>query len=233
MTADIIQNNLIQKQSITKRSIFASSLDVFGFLKREEMDATLNAHDLLKAAYKKLQAAESDLAQKTQRISELEKILTIDELSQLENRRGFLTRFKCELERTNRKENMGGLLVMIDLDHFKAINDTFGHSAGDEAIRVVGSYLKNTARNMDCTARLGGDEFIILMPNTSMDIAFDRAHKIGQNLNNLNFKWNGNKVLIRASIGLKEYKRGDTIESIIEDADNNMYADKEMKKKAV
>lgn len=233
MTADIIQHNLIQKQGETKRSIFASPLDVFSFLKREELDARLNAHDLLKAAYKKLQAAESDIARKTQRISELEKILTIDELSQLENRRGFLTRFKSELERTNRKENLGGLLVMIDLDHFKTINDTFGHSAGDEAIRVVGAYLKNTARSMDCTARLGGDEFIILMPNTSMDIAFDRAHKIGQSLNNMSFKWNGNKILIRASIGLKEYKRGDTIESIIEDADNSMYADKEMKKHAV
>lgn len=234
MTADIVQNKLIQKRQAVpmpthhSRGTWGKSFDVFGFLKREE---TRDTQSLLKAAYKKLRDAEAELAQKSQRIEALEKIITVDELSNLTNRRGFYSRFAAELERTNRGENEGGLLVMIDLDHFKTINDTFGHRAGDEAIKLVGHFLKHKMRQMDCAARLGGDEFIILMPNTNAEKAYERAHEIGHCLNSISYVWEGKKIHIRASLGLKEYKKGDTIESIIEEADQNMYEKKEIKKR--
>ncbi|MFP4385654.1 MAG: GGDEF domain-containing protein [Alphaproteobacteria bacterium] len=185
---------------------------------------------LLKTAYKMLQQAERDLAEKEARIQALQEILTVDELTGLTNRRGFYRSFEGELDRTNRGENEGGLLIMIDLDYFKDINDRFGHLAGDEALRTVGQFLRSTTRPMDIAARLGGDEFIVLMPNTNIGKAMQRARKIGNALNDLTFEWKGQVVRIHASIGLKEYAQGDTINSIIEQADRGLYQNKEMRR---
>ncbi len=185
---------------------------------------------LLKTAYKMLRQAEHDLAIKEERIQSLQEILTVDELTRLTNRRGFFQAFEGELDRTNREENKGGLLLMIDLDHFKIINDTHGHLAGDEALRTVGNYIASTIRPMDVAARLGGDEFIILMPNANISVAMQRARKIGNALNDLSFEWKKDTVRIQASIGLKEYVRGDTIETIIEQADRGLYEDKKLRR---
>lgn len=236
MTTDLMQNNMITKtQHVSNiaaeknRSFFGYS-DLFSFL-RKAPHSDEQTIDLLKAAYKMLEHAEKEIEEKNNRIANLESILTIDELTQLTNRRGFYKSFKAELDRTNRGENMGGLLIMIDLDRFKEINDTFGHQAGDEALRIVGNFLQNYTRDMDVAARLGGDEFIALLPNTSISKAMKRAHQLGEDLNNLTFERNGATIKISASLGLKEYKSGDTIESIIEEADQGMYANKEIRKR--
>ena len=185
---------------------------------------------LLKTAYKMLRQAEHNLAMKEDRIQSLQEILTIDELTGLTNRRGFFQAFEGELDRTNRGENEGGLLLMIDLDYFKMINDTYGHLAGDEALRTVSNFLSSAIRPMDVAARLGGDEFIILMPNANISMAMQRARKVGNAINDLSFDWKDDTVSIHASIGLKEYVRGDTIETIIEQADRGLYEDKKSRK---
>lgn len=232
-----MQNNALAKNALPlidegrKERSLIGYRDLFGFLKREEEpESTSQAHDLLKTAYKMLENAERELSERDQRIVALENILTVDELTQLTNRRGFYKAFRGELDRTNRGENKGGLLIMIDLDKFKAINDTYGHQAGDEALRVVARFLQKTTRDMDVAARLGGDEFILLMPNTSIAKAIMRATQIGKDLNKLSFEWDGTTININGSLGLKEYKSGDTIEAVIESADQGMYANKEMRK---
>lgn len=215
MTSDII-HTYSEQQSVSK--------NIFGLWGRVPEPSHMT--DLLKMAYNRLKKAEHDLAAKTQRIEELERILTVDELTGLTNRRGFYKHFEAELDRVNRGQNKGGLLIMIDLDRFKAINDTFGHAAGDEALRIVGSFLKSNIRPMDCAARLGGDEFILLFSNTCIDLAMTRAKKIGENLNALGFDWEGTHITLHGSLGLKEFKQGDTIEAIIADADTGMYENK-------
>ena len=187
-------------------------------------------NDLLKAAYEMLAQAERQIETKDRRIADLESVLTIDELTGLTNRRGFYEAFEREIDHTNRGNNEGGLLIMIDLDQFKTVNDTFGHLAGDEALRTVAAFLQGTIRNMDVAARLGGDEFIVLMPNTSIKKATKRAQKLRDDLNGLSFKWDGEMIDIRGSLGLQEYKTGDTIYTIIEQADKGMYRSKEGKK---
>ncbi len=224
MTSDIIQSQFVAEQQ---------NRGFFGFLQQKSpAPLTSDPHisALLKSAYDKLKQAETDLAIKDQRIQSLERHLTVDELTGLVNRRGFYRRFESELDRTNRGENKGGLLVMIDLDGFKAINDTYGHNAGDEALRCVGAFLTQTTRPMDCVVRLGGDEFIVLMPNTCIHKAMKRAKKIGDDLNALSFDWKGKRIKINGSLGLQEFKSGDTIETIIDHADEGMYAQKEERK---
>lgn len=215
MTSDTIQN-------INTQENLAKS--VFGLWGRTAEPTHLT--DLLKNAYKKLKKAEKDIATKNARIVELERILTVDELTGLTNRRGFYKNFEAELDRVNRGQNKGGLLIMIDLDRFKAINDTFGHAAGDEALRVVGTFLQNNIRAMDCAARLGGDEFVLMLSDTRIAHAMKRAQKIGDRLNALNFDWKGTHITLHGSLGLKEFHEGDTIESIISQADAGMYENK-------
>lgn len=231
MTTNTAQNTILAKQT-SKSGLLGGSRDLFYFLKKSQNTPPLktSTEDLLKSAYKMLEQAEHNLQEKDQRINALENIITTDELTRLTNRRGFFASFKGELDRTNRENNKGGLLVMIDLDHFKTINDTFGHLAGDEALKTVGAFLLGTVRDMDIAARIGGDEFIVLFSNTSIAQAMQRVKKLGEELNDLSFEWKGKTIKLHASLGLKEYKQGDTINGIIEDANKRMYQDKENKR---
>lgn len=221
MTTDILQNKY------NGSGFNPVPKDFFSFLRKPPANhLTKDTSKLLKTAYSLLAQAERDLSLKDSRIKSLEKILTVDELTGLTNRRGFYKHFTKELDRTNRGENNGGLLVMIDLDLFKAINDNFGHQAGDEALRLVGSFLAKQIRHMDVAARLGGDEFILLLPNTSAAIAIERIQEIGEALNNLSFTWENATINIRGSLGVKEYSKDDSVESIIAEADRHMYKSK-------
>lgn len=230
MSIDVLQNKFVSSRK-NNNGVIANSRDFFHFLKKNEKPYTqTDTYSLLNSAYKMLEKAEKDLADKTARITKLEKLLTTDELTGLSNRRGFYDSFTKELERTNRGENEGGLIIMIDLDHFKNINDTFGHLAGDEALKKVGRFLSNFMRKYDVAARLGGDEFIILMPNTNTSKAMERAQVMEKELNMLSIYFKESKINIRGSIGVREYTNGDSVESIISDADHSMYKEKESRK---
>lgn len=219
MTSDIVQNF---------GSVEPAARGIFRLWGRnpEPMPMT----DILRSAYVRLKKAEDEIALRNKRIKVLEQMLTVDELTGLTNRRGFYTAFEAELDRVNRGQNTGGLFIMIDLDRFKTINDTYGHAAGDEALRVVGEFLAGSIRAMDCAARLGGDEFVLMLSNTCIAKAMGRAKQIGQDLNALNFSWDGADISLHGSLGLKEFSKGDTIESIVAAADHGMYADKAARK---
>ena len=231
MVTTTAQNSVSDKQP-HRGGLLGSPRELFSFLRKTSPSTSMqtSTEELLKSAYKMLEHAERDLSEKDQRIKALENIITTDELTRLMNRRGFFAAFKGELDRTNRQNNKGGLLIMVDLDHFKTINDTFGHLAGDEALKTVGAYLLSTVRDMDLAARVGGDEFIILFSNTSIEASLERARQLGEELNTLTFEWEGTTIKIQASLGLKEYKQGDTIEGIIKEADKGMYENKESKR---
>lgn len=238
-----IERTQNEKGAYTERFL-DSSRDFFSFFKKNvtevsnesqplpvpaETPAPLSRHDvtdLLKAAYAMLDKAQSQLEEKDVRIRMLEKLATVDELTGLTNRRGFYEAFKGELDRTSRGDNRGGLLIMIDLDKFKAINDTYGHLAGDQALRVVAEFLNYSIRTMDLAARLGGDEFVLLLPNTCIAKAMRRADKLEKDLNALSFTWDGVRIPIRGSVGLQDYTGGDTIEGIISRADEGLYDQK-------
>jgi diguanylate cyclase (GGDEF)-like protein len=173
-----------------------------------------------------LKQAQKIIGDSEKRIQELERLSMTDELTGIMNRRGFLKNFTRELDRVNRDQSEGGLLVMIDLDNFKAINDSYGHEAGDMALKVVASTLANDIRLMDIVARMGGDEFVISFANTNRKAALERAQFLIKKLNNLAFVWHGEEVQIRASLGLREYKKGCKAHKIFSDADKNMYENK-------
>jgi diguanylate cyclase (GGDEF)-like protein len=196
---------------------------------RELDDASLRriatvALDMLRESHVALEDAHRQITTQKGRIEKLESLATTDELTALANRRGFIEAFDRELDRTTRGLTKGGLLLMIDLDNFKLINDTHGHAAGDAALRLVAETLKGTIRRMDVAGRIGGDEFVLLFSNADVMAAVDRAQQLAMRLNSLNLRWKGEKISIRASIGMRAYAAGDSIDTVLHGADSSMYA---------
>jgi diguanylate cyclase (GGDEF)-like protein len=137
-----------------------------------------------------------------------------------------MAQFAREIDKCSRNVSAGGVLVMIDLDRFKEINDTFGHAAGDAALRLVARMLAGTIRAMDVAARLGGDEFALLLSGATQLKASGRVQRLAWQLNNLSLAWQGEIIPVRASVGMRGYTRGDTPESAMDAADEDMYAAK-------
>ena len=179
-----------------------------------------------------LKDAKALLARQQARIDELSRLATTDELTGLLNRRGFIQVFERELDRIGRekrsglKRQQGGVVVMIDLDNFKTINDMYGIEASDAALKLVAKTLKMDIRKMDVAARLEGDEFISLFMGTSREKALPRIQRLIKTLNNLSFVWDGHEIDIRASVGVKEYAPGDKIGRILSTAHAAVYSDK-------
>ena len=124
---------------------------------------------LLKHAYGQIGASEKRIAEQDRRIRELEDLAATDPLTGLMNRRGFEKFFELEQARIRRGHSPGALFVLIDLDRFKPINDTYGHLAGDECLKLVSAKLLQSIRMLDGAARLGGDEFTLLLTQLDPD----------------------------------------------------------------
>ncbi len=153
---------------------------------------------------------------------------TKDGLTGVFNRRYF----DIHLQQMVEKGNLGKqqfCLLMTDMDHFKKINDTYGHQAGDAVIRTLSATLQSIVRMTDLIARYGGEEFAIILGNIELDMAQKVAEKIRKKIANLNFVLPGQKIAIKntISIGVSEFKENDNAESIIERADKALYKAKE------
>jgi len=169
--------------------------------------------------------AERRVRVQRERIAYLESLSITDELTQVCNRRGFqgeLARALAEAARTGK----GGVVLLIDLDGFKAINDAHGHAAGDFVLRTVAGWLDGHVRPGDTVARLGGDEFSVLMPQTGPDNGIARAAELDRQLNRLTARWSGLKLKIRGSVGVAAYDPGDGAEDVLARADRTMYQKK-------
>ncbi|MCB9989773.1 MAG: GGDEF domain-containing protein [Rhodospirillales bacterium] len=186
---------------------------------------------LIKYAHKMIERAESVIEAQGRRIEHLEHLATTDELTGLKNRRGFYEAFMMELDKCERGLSQGGLLILIDLDNFKTVNDTHGHMAGDACLRLTAKALGQDIRTMDVAARLGGDEFVLLLSNTCKEQAAGRAQNLAWQLNHLSLAWHGEEIPVRASLGLRQFGAGDKAEHIFNAADIALYENKQRKPK--
>ncbi len=193
-------------------------------LKKSHEQERQNWWQTTSALFTLLQHANTKLEQAEIRLAELEELATKDDLTGLYNRRGFMEAFARELDRAERGQSEGGLIIMIDLDNFKTINDTHGHAAGDAALKLFGKALQNEIRDMDVAGRLGGDEFALLFANADKRKTAARAQALAARLNNVSLIWKGNEIPVRASLGMKIYKAGDRIQRVFADADACLYS---------
>lgn len=157
---------------------------------------------LLKHAHSQVESAESRIMALEQRIRDLEELASTDPLTGLMNRRGFEQFYALEKSHIQRGNSKGALLLAIDLDRFKLVNDSYGHAAGDECLKVAAATLLKTIRISDGAARLGGDEFMVMLTHTEADKAELCAHKIRSRLDRLTATWNGQHIEFGASVGI-------------------------------
>lgn len=148
----------------------------------------------------------------------VERLALTDPLTGLPNRRAFEQVLEREVEKTRRLRTLFALLI-LDVDHFKAINDRHGHVAGDEALRAVANILRSTARKVDFPSRLGGDEFAVLLPDTAEGDAPFVVRRIQRALDDYN---QTAAIVLSISIGARIV---DPLapETILADADRAMY----------
>jgi len=145
-----------------------------------------------------------------------------DELTGLHNRRHVLELLDHEKNRSSRG---GGIfcLAMLDIDHFKNVNDTYGHQAGDAVLQAVAAMIKTTMRNTEYCARYGGEEFLIVLTQTGIDGALIGAERVRTNIEKIPFPNIGSNFKITVSIGLSEYRMREGVDDIIARADEALY----------
>lgn len=156
------------------------------------------------------------------RTRQLEKLATIDDLTQIYNRRKFFELADYELERNARYQHPLSI-IMIDIDHFKKINDKYGHQTGDTTLHILAQTILETIRTTDIFGRIGGEEFALVLPETPKHEAKDFAERIRLCIENTKFPGVG---YITICSGVTEYFENDDANSIFNRADVALYAAK-------
>ncbi|MGF1641803.1 MAG: GGDEF domain-containing protein [Rhodospirillales bacterium] len=174
--------------------------------------------------------AERRIAALRHRIAQLERLAMTDELTGLLNRRGF----ENALDRTlalARRYDEPGLLIYVDLDGFKLVNDTYGHAAGDAVLRRVAGLLTDNLRRTDFVGRLGGDEFAMLLPRTSAEGGANRLLALRRLLDPVALLWNGATITVGASVGVETFGGDETGDGtrLLARADASMYRSKHLR----
>lgn len=166
-----------------------------------------------------------DISERKAMERELRRMATIDPLTGAYNRRQFLHVAAHELERAQRHGRPLAVL-MLDIDHFKAINDGYGHGVGDEAIQTFVRACTVTLREHDTIGRLGGEEFAVLLPETTLDGAIDVAERLRQRVASIILHCPYGPVSFTTSIGVCCVRPGDNVSTVLQRSDQALYAAK-------
>jgi two-component system cell cycle response regulator len=155
-------------------------------------------------------------------VEESERLATTDALTGLLNRRAFSGGLRIELARSSRYE-LPLSVLLIDIDHFKTVNDTYGHAAGDLALVEVSRAARGMLREPDVVCRWGGEEIVVLLPNTNVAGAAVAAERLRARIAAMELEYGDAKFRLTVSIGITELRGGDDLERLIERADTAMY----------
>jgi diguanylate cyclase (GGDEF)-like protein len=160
---------------------------------------------------------------------EMERLTRQDGLTGLFNRNTFVDLTRRELDRAQR-QGSATTILLLDLDHFKRVNDTWGHPAGDAVLRHVATLASTTVRSTDLVGRLGGEEFIIMLPNTSVQAARTLAEKLRQRLEASPLQWEHLTIPVTTSIGLAgtTAQEKHDFDSLYSQADKALYQAKQL-----
>jgi diguanylate cyclase (GGDEF)-like protein len=193
-------SQLLQELGLSRRDVSEAAIDVIERLTAERNDLIARL------------AAAEDLADH-------------DGLAPTLNRRAFLRELHRTMSEVERYKTPAAVLYM-DLDGFKAVNDAYGHAAGDAILRHVGTVLLDSVRESDVVGRLGGDEFGVILNRASADEARAKAKSLSDHINNSAIIHAGIAHRIRASVGVHAIALAEDPETAIARADEAMYADK-------
>jgi len=221
----VVRQGLDEAESI-------SEIDVLRQCLIEDVDSLSESHDAMaqKLAETKdyLKMIEVDSRKLSDELARVRLLSMTDELTELPNRRAFLRRLEDEMSRTKRYGSEL-VLVIIDLDYFKAINDKYGHAVGDAVLCCYAEEILTTFRHHDMVARYGGEEFAVVLPNTDVKGAMAALHKVRRQAAAQICGYNGTRVQAPTfSAGLALFVPGESASSFIQRADDALYAAKHL-----
>lgn len=209
------------KIKINSKQVF---LDVKTSLVRDDNSKPVGIVTIM---HNRTKEAESNKV-KSQYLRKLRKISITDPLTNIYNRRYFKKRLNEEFTRSQRYNNDISF-IMIDIDYFKNINDTYGHAVGDTILKGVANSIKEHIREIDLLARYGGDEFVLIFPQTNANNAYYVANRLKEFIANKIFKTTSNKIKLTISLGLCSYPNSaiTTSNDLVKFADNALYEAKQ------
>lgn len=167
-----------------------------------------------------------DITERKKMEAELRRLATTDALTGVSNRRGFMEKAEHELRRVQRYGNPF-TMIMVDIDHFKSINDNYGHQVGDLVLQKMALAIKSALRKSDIFGRIGGEEFSIVLMETEPDTAISISERIRSRIEALSIHTGKETVHITISIGLTFFREGDDISTVSKRSDEALYAAKE------
>jgi len=171
---------------------------------------------------------ETRLKELERRVAALERMALTDPLTGLLNRRGVKRALQVALSAARRYGEQG-IVISIDLDGFKFVNDTYGHAVGDKVLKQVARILGEGVRETDSVGRVGGDEFVVILTRVPEKDALRRAQVLEGMLNSSAVNVDGRTIMVRASCGTQTYGSEDDAPTLLDRADSAMYRRKRTK----
>lgn len=195
-------------------------MESFVEAEKEQLEA---AKDKIDELTRQARVVDAEVEHLRHQLIQKQQMSVLDPLTGVDNRGGFDRRIEEEMARSLRIGFPLALLV-VDIDKFKLVNDTFGHKAGDMVLQTVAKLMKARVRDTDYIARYGGDEFVLLLPGTTDDEAKVVAQTFCEGVKRCGFHSRGREVGVTLSIGIAQLIQGDTAASLFDRADTAMYA---------
>lgn len=179
----------------------------------------------VRQANQRVESANQKIEKLKQQMEKIKQKISIDPLTRVDNRRAFDVKIKHEFASFKRYGSKSSM-IMIDIDHFKMVNDTYGHRTGDGVLRVVAGIIKKEIRDIDSLARYGGEEFAVILPHTVLSSALEVAERLRAKVEESRFSYKGKQFSVTISLGVGEIREDDTLESFIQRVDEALYAAK-------
>jgi len=167
--------------------------------------------------------ADRQAQERHQAEEKLYEMATTDELTGLRNRRSFMESARQELERALRYGHYFSM-ISFDLDHFKKVNDSWGHAVGDAVLQHMANLLKDNLRDVDIPGRIGGEEFSVLLPNTSLENGVLLAERLRREVEKSPAMYEGKEISYTVSLGVTVYREGvSSVDELLKAADEALY----------
>jgi len=226
-----LQNSVLQTESLgTLKSLLTDRLGelnktVADFAELEEARAR-KAEERASRVVSKLNKVESEMLDLKSSLHQAHEQAFVDALTGIKNRRAFDERIDVEFKRWQRSGEPLVLAVM-DIDHFKKINDTYGHPIGDKVLRAISQLIDKKVRDSDFFGRVGGEEFALIFTSGELANVLKRLEEFRESIANCKFGSKGKRIVITVSAGCALFHKGDSPEDVYERADKALYKAKQ------